>query len=49
MTDKVIYDNQDVFRLLGCERVYLSLCKVADTPLHIQSDDIMWRTSLHDN
>ena len=26
-------------RPLGYERVYLPLCKVADTPFHIQGDD----------
>ena len=29
-----------IYRPLGYERVYLSLCKVADTPFHIQGDDI---------
>ena len=28
-------------RPLGYERVYLPLCQVADTPFHIQGDDIM--------
>ena len=28
------------FRPLGYERVYLPLCKVADTPFHIQGDDL---------
>ena len=27
-------------RPLGYERVYLPLCKVADTPFYIQGDDI---------
>ena len=27
-------------RPLGYERVYLPLCKVADTPFHIQGDEI---------
>ena len=26
---------------LGYERVYLPLCKVADTPFHIQGDEIL--------
>ena len=29
-----------IFRPLGYERVYLPLCKVADTPFHIQGDDL---------
>ena len=28
------------YRPLGYERVYLPLCKVADTPFHAQGDDI---------
>ena len=28
------------FRPLGYERVYLPLCKVADTPFHIRGDDL---------
>ena len=27
-------------RPVGYERVYLPLCKVADTPFHIQGDDV---------
>ena len=27
---------------LGYERVYLPLCKVADTPFHIQGDDMFY-------
>ena len=29
-----------IFRSLGYEKVYLPLCKVADTPFHIQRDDL---------
>ena len=29
-----------IFRPLGYERVYLPLCKVADTPFHSQGDDL---------
>ena len=29
-----------IYRPLGYERVYLPLYKVADTPFHIQGDDI---------
>ena len=29
-----------IFCPFGNERVYLPLCKVADTPLHIQGDDL---------
>ena len=32
----------ELYRLLRYERVYLPLCKVADTPFHIQGDDISW-------
>ena len=35
---KIVY----VFCNLGYERVYLPLCKVADTPFHIQGDDIKY-------
>ena len=31
-----------IFRPLGYERVYLPLYKVADTPFHIQVDDLSW-------
>ena len=31
------------FRHLGYERVYLPLGKVADTPFHIQGDDLCSR------
>ena len=30
--------GKHIIRLLGYERVYLLLCKVADTPFHIQED-----------
>ena len=30
----------DLYRPLGYERVYLSLCKLADTPFHIQGDKL---------
>ena len=29
-----------IYRPLGHERVFLPLCKVADTPFHIQGDNI---------
>ena len=29
-----------IIRYLGYERVYMPLCKVADTPFHIQGDDM---------
>ena len=29
----------EIYRPLGYERVYLTLCKVANTPFHIQGDD----------
>ena len=32
--------NMHMDRLLGYERVYLPLGKVADTPFHIQGDDM---------
>ena len=31
----------DKIRPLGYERVYLPLCKMADTPFHIQGDDLL--------
>ena len=31
-----------IFRPPGYERVYLPLCKVADTPFHIQGDDLLF-------
>ena len=37
----IIKDNH---RPLGYERVYLPLCKVADTPFHIQGDAMSWYT-----
>ena len=39
MTHLTIYSA--AYRSLGYERVYLPLCKVADTPFHIQGDDIL--------
>ena len=33
----------NTLRPLGYERVYLTLSKVADTPFHIQGDDLVWR------
>ena len=33
--------NDLLYRPLGYERVYLPLYKVADTPFHIQGDDIV--------
>ena len=30
-----------IYRRPGYERVYLPLCKVADTPFHIQGDDML--------
>ena len=35
-----IYIHIYIYRPLGYERVYLPLCKVADTPFHIQGDDM---------
>ena len=32
-----------IYRPLGYERVYLPLCKVPDTPSHIQGDDSPYR------
>ena len=32
----------DILRPFVYERVYLSLCEVADTPFHIQGDDLFW-------
>ena len=32
--------NEEIIRPLRYERVYLPLCKVADTAFHIQGDDI---------
>ena len=36
-----------IYRPLGYERVYLPLCKVADTPFHIQGGDIYYISTLH--
>ena len=35
------------YRSLGYERVYLPLCQIADTPFHIQGDDIMIILKIH--
>ena len=35
--------NRHIYRPLGYVRVYLPLCKVADTPFHIQGDDSLPR------
>ena len=34
------YNSKYAYRPLVYERVYLPLCKVADTPFYIQGDDI---------
>ena len=36
-----------LFGPVGYERVYLPLYKVADTPFHIQGDDIYTRSQQH--
>ena len=36
-------DDLSIYRPLGYERVYLPLYKEADTPFHIQGDDIVHR------
>ena len=33
-------ESSRLSRPLGYERVYLPLCEVADTPFHIQGDDL---------
>ena len=38
----VLYLSGYLYRPLGYERVYLPLCKVTDTPFHIQEDDILF-------
>ena len=35
-----VYVSKAICRPLGYERVYLPLCKVADTSFHIQGDDV---------
>ena len=40
--DKLLFVPE--YRPLGYESVYLLLCKVADTPFHIQGDEL-WRSS----
>ena len=39
---KEVYNGRRpiTYRPLGYERVHLPLCKVADTPFHIQGDDM---------
>ena len=32
--------HSQIYSPLGYERVYLPLCKVADTPFHIQGDEL---------
>ena len=41
--------EREAYRPLGYERVYLPLYKVADTPFHIQRDDIMLTLRLYLN
>ena len=36
----------NIYRHLGYERVYLPLYKVADTPFHIQGDDVSTQNDL---
>ena len=38
-----------IIRPLGYERVYLPLCKLADTPFHIQREDILVQKVIHRN
>ena len=40
-TDKLINGAFGTLRPLGYERVYLPLYRVADTPFHIQGDDLL--------
>ena len=43
LTDSIfVADILLLIRHLGYERVYLPLCQVADTPFHIQGDEL-WR------
>ena len=37
---KVIDTHTQIIVLLGCEKMYLPLYKVADAPFHIQVDDL---------
>ena len=41
MIEVEIKQNMSTLRPLGYERAYMPLCKVADTPFHIQGDDWM--------
>ena len=43
LTINPIPDERLLFRPIGHERVYLPLCKVADTPFHIQGGDFLRR------
>ena len=43
------YHKAITYRPLGWERVYLPLCEVADTPFHIQRDDIYYRSHCNDS
>ena len=36
-----VFKFVSLYRPLGYERVYLPLCEVADTPFHMQGDDIL--------
>ena len=38
----IVGSERITYHPLGYERVYLPLCKVADTPFHIQRDDICY-------
>ena len=38
----MLYILLRTYRPLGYERVYLPLCKVADTPFYIQGDDTIY-------
>ena len=40
-------DKRDIWRPLGYEKVYLPLCKVADTPFHIQGGAILCEKTGH--
>ena len=43
LTINPIPDQRFLFRPIGHERVYLPLCKLADTPFHIQGGDFLRR------
>ena len=34
--------NKQIYHPIGYEKVYLPLCKVADTPFHIQGDEMFF-------